>query len=47
MKSKVNKLNVDKLVPDPVDLSKLNWYSKKIMLLKDVYLSKIKILKIK
>ena len=46
MKSKVDKLDVDKLVPAPVDLGKLSSVVK-MMLLKDVYNAKIKILKIK
>ena len=46
MKSKVDKLDVDKLVPGPVDLGKLSSVVK-MMLLKDVYNAKLKILKIK
>ena len=46
MKSKVDKLDVDKLVPAPVDLGKLSSVVK-MMLLKDVYNAKLKILKIK
>ena len=42
MKSKVDKLNVDKLVPVPVYLRKLNNIVKKRMLLKAVYNGKIK-----
>ena len=41
MKSKVDKLDVDKLVPVPLDLSKLSDVVKK-----DLYNAKIKILKI-
>ena len=37
MKSKVDKLDVDKLVPVPVDFSKLN-DAAKIILLKKIYL---------
>ena len=46
LKSKVDKLDVDKLVPAPVDLGKLSSVVK-MMLLKDVYNAKLKILKIK
>ena len=47
MKSKVDKLDVDKLVPIPVDLSKLSDVVK-MMLLKKMYIMlKSKILKIK
>ena len=47
MKSKVDKLDVDKLVPIPVDLSKLSDVVK-MMLLKKMYIMLIsKILKIK
>ena len=47
MKSKVDKLDVDKLVPIPVDLSKLSDVVK-MMLLKKMYIMlRSKILKIK
>ena len=42
LKSKVAKLDVDKLVPDPVDLSKLSDVAKNVVVKKDVYDSKIK-----
>ena len=42
MKSKRNKLNVDKLVPVPVDLSKLSDAVKSDVIKKDVYNAKIK-----
>ena len=42
MKSKVNNLNVDKLVPNPVDLSILSDVVKYIVVQKDVYNAKIK-----
>ena len=42
MKSKVDKLDIDKLVPVPVDLSKLNDVVKTDVVKKDVYNAKIK-----
>ena len=42
MKSKVNKLDVDKLVPVPIDLSKLSDVVKNCVVKKDVYNAKIK-----
>ena len=42
MKSKRDKLNVDKLVPVPVDLSKLSDAAKSDVVKKDVYNAKIK-----
>ena len=42
MKSKVDKLDVDKLVPVPVDLSKLSDVVKNDAVKKDVYNAKIK-----
>ena len=47
MKSKVNKLDVDKLISAPVDLSKLNDPVKNDVVKKDVYNAETKILKIK
>ena len=47
LKRKVDKLDVDKLVPVPVDLSKLSDVVKNDVVKKDVYNTKIKILKIK
>ena len=44
MKSKVNKLDVDKLLPVPVDLSKLSNVVKNDVIKKDVYNAKIKYL---
>ena len=44
MKSKVNKLDVDKLLPIPVDLSKLSNVVKNDVIKKDVYNAKIKYL---
>ena len=41
MKSKVDKLDVDKLVPAPVDLSKLSDVVKNDVVNKDVYNAKI------
>ena len=41
-KSKVDKLDVDKLVPVPVDLSKLSDVVKNDVVKKDVYNAKIK-----
>ena len=43
LKSKVDKLNVDKLVPVPVDLSKLSDVVIMMVLKKDVYNAEIKI----
>ena len=37
LESKVDKLDVDKLVPVPVDLSKLNDVVKNDVVIKDVY----------
>ena len=42
LKSKVHKLDVDKLVPVPVDLSKLSDVVKNDVVKKDVYNAKIK-----
>ena len=42
MKSKVDKLNVDKLLPVPVDLSKLSDEVKTDVVKRDVYNAKIK-----
>ena len=42
MKSKVDKLDVDKLVPVPVDLSKLSYVVKNDVVKKDVCNAKIK-----
>ena len=42
MKSKVDKLDVDKLVPAPVDLSKLSDVVKNDVVKKDVYNAKIR-----
>ena len=42
MKNKVDKLDVDKLVPVPVDLSKLSDVVKNDVVKKDVYNAKIK-----
>ena len=42
LKSKVDKLDVDKLVPVPVDLSKLSDVVKNDVVKKDVYNAKIK-----
>ena len=42
MKSKVDKLDIDKLVPVPVDLSKLSNVVKNDVVKKDVYNAKIK-----
>ena len=41
MKSKVDKLDVDKLEPVPVDLSKLSKVVKNVVVKKDVYNDKI------
>ena len=45
LKSKVDKLDVDKLVPVPVDLSKLSDVVKNDVVKKDVYNAKIKNIK--
>ena len=42
MKSKVDKLDIDKLVPVPVNLSKLSDVVKKDFVKKDIYNAKIK-----
>ena len=42
LKSKVDKLDIDKLVPVPVDLSKLSNVVKNDMVKKDVYNAEIK-----
>ena len=42
MKSEVDKLNVDKLVPLPVDLSKLSDEVKNDVVKRDIYNAKIK-----
>ena len=42
MKSKVNKSDIDKLVPPPVDLSKLSDVVKNDSVKKDVYNAKMK-----
>ena len=42
MNSKVNNLNADRLVPNPVDLSKLSDVVKYIVVQEDVYNAKIK-----
>ena len=42
MKSKVDKLDVDKLLPVPVDLSKLSDVAKNDVVKKDLYNAKIK-----
>ena len=42
MKSKVNKLDVDRLLPVPVDLSKLSDEVKNDVIKKDIYNAKIK-----
>ena len=47
MKSIIDKLDVDKLVPVRVDLSKLSEVVKNDVVKKDVYNAKSKILKIK
>ena len=47
MKSKVDKLDVDNLVPFPVNLSKQSNVLKNDVVKKKVYNAKIKILKIK
>ena len=47
MKSEIDKLDIDELVPVPVDLSELNNVVKNDVVKKDVYNAKIKILKIK
>ena len=47
MKNKVDKLDVDKLVPVPVNLRKQSNVVKNDVVKKDVYNAKIKILKMK
>ena len=47
LKSKVNKLDVDKLVPVAVDLSKLSGVVKNDVVKKDVYNAKIKNIEVK
>ena len=47
MKSEVDKLDIDELVPVPVDLSKVNNVVKNDVVKNDVCNAKIKILKIK
>ena len=47
LKSKVNKLDVDKLVPAAVDLSKLSDVVKNDVVKKDVYNAKIKNIEVK
>ena len=47
MKHEVDKLDVNKLVPDSVDLSKLSDAGKNNVVKKDVYDAKIKNMKIK
>ena len=47
LKSKVGRLDDDKLVPDPVDLSKINDAVKNDAVKKDVYNVKTKILKLR
>ena len=47
LKSKVDKLDADKLVTVPFDLNKLSYVVKNDAVTKDVYNAKIKILKIK
>ena len=48
LKSKVDKLDVDKLVPVPADLSKLSDVAKKLLLKNYVYIMlRSKILKVK
>ena len=42
MKCKVDKLDVDKLIPVPVDLSKLSHLEKNDVVKKDAYNAKIK-----
>ena len=42
LKSKVDKLNIFKLVPVPVDLSKLSYIVKNDVVKKDLYIAKIK-----
>ena len=42
MKSKVDKLDLDKLVPVPVDLSKISNVAKNAVVKKDLYNAKIK-----
>ena len=47
LKSKVDKIHVDKLVPVPVDLSKLSDIVKNDAVKKDVYNAKTKTIEIK
>ena len=47
MKSEVDKLDIDELVPVPVDLNKVNNVVKNDVVKNDVCNAKIKILKIK
>ena len=47
LESKVDKLDVDKLVPVPVDLSKLSDAVKTDVVKKDVIMLRLKILKMK
>ena len=47
LKSNVDKLHIDKLVPAPVDFSKLSDVVKNDVVKKDVYNAKIKTLKVK
>ena len=47
LKSKVDKIHVDKLVPVPVDLSKLSDIVKNDVVKKDVYNAKTKTIEIK
>ena len=42
MKSKVDKLDLDKLVPVPVDLSKISNVVKNVVVKKDLYNAKTK-----
>ena len=42
MKSKVDKLDLDKLVPVPADLSKISNVVKNVVVKKDLYNAKIK-----
>ena len=44
MKNKVDKLDIDKIVPAPVDLSKQSDVVKNVVVKKDVYDAKIKYL---
>ena len=47
LKSKVDKIHIDKLVPVPVDLSKLSDIVKNDVVKKDVYNAKTKTIEIK